>query len=389
MMVDRPGVYLHVEFGVAWPPKRPGRHGQITYLSKSLQQQHNSIPAIQHANDTNFYSHPQRRRRSHNPRDHAPQNTHTAIVANRPYNVAGPGTRQHPHPHYEPYYYYASRDYNQFRHPQPLQPSQTLPTFAQHNYGAHNLVHQQSGAGFERGRSAPPLGSDSPWDVEPEPMTATALPRQSQQLANSTSQLQRSDLPAHQYRLGADGMPWSPSPFPQGSTDPSSSSAVASIHAHSSIHSVPPISAASSESGHPRSLELGRPVVQIQPPDDRQRTAVREIQSLASAMMTVDNGFEDQWWYQGNRCLNVTGDQISTNNPRSAHDDSRLGWAIARAEGRYAVDSPASLHRSQTSSSSWANHVSPMSDGVSPVSDFHPGVRRSRTTPSNELRMSI
>lgn len=46
--------------------------------------------------------------------------------------------------------------------------------------------------------------------------------------------------------------------------------------------------------------------------DDRQQGRAREMETLATAMMTVDNGFEDQWWYQGHRLSNVAGDLISS-----------------------------------------------------------------------------
>lgn len=48
-------------------------------------------------------------------------------------------------------------------------------------------------------------------------------------------------------------------------------------------------------------------------PTERQTGWVKEMESLATAMMTVDNGFEDQWWNQGTRLVNVAGELIPAN----------------------------------------------------------------------------
>lgn len=48
-------------------------------------------------------------------------------------------------------------------------------------------------------------------------------------------------------------------------------------------------------------------------PNDRATGFVKEMESLATAMMTVDNGFEDQWWNQGTRLVNVAGELIPAN----------------------------------------------------------------------------
>lgn len=46
---------------------------------------------------------------------------------------------------------------------------------------------------------------------------------------------------------------------------------------------------------------------------------IKEMECLATAMMTVDNGFEDQWWNQGPRLVNVTGDLIPANANYTHH----------------------------------------------------------------------
>ena len=93
-------------------------------------------------------------------------------------------------------------------------------------------------------------------------------------------------------------------------------------------------------------------------------------------MMTVDNGFEDQWWYQGPRLVNIAGDLMP-----SAALAERYSPAACASRGEVvsaqAADSPAGT----------------MADLVSPVSDFSRSdgsssvLRRSPTTRSEELHM--
>ena len=46
--------------------------------------------------------------------------------------------------------------------------------------------------------------------------------------------------------------------------------------------------------------------------NDRPTGWIKEMECLATAMMTIDNGFEDQWWNQGTRLVNVAGDLVPT-----------------------------------------------------------------------------
>lgn len=97
-----------------------------------------------------------------------------------------------------------------------------------------------------------------------------------------------------QFRLGEEGMPWSPLAFPMESGDADDALATRD----SAPEFAPGL-------------------------DDREKGRAWEMESLAAAMMTVDNGFEDQWWYQGPRLVSVAGDLISPTalgafNPRNA-----------------------------------------------------------------------
>lgn len=127
--------------------------------------------------------------------------------------------------------------------------------------------------------------------------------------------------------------------------------------------------------------------------DDRNRGRTQEMQSLATALMTVDNGFEDQWWYQGSRLVNVTG-TVLVPTPLPTTGDGVvgvIGVLPERDAGEIRLRS-ASLHQSSTSfnptspRSSVVDIVSPVSDYPSPMSSYG-GLRRSLTTRSDELHM--
>lgn len=160
--------------------------------------------------------------------------------------------------------------------------------------------------------------------------------------------------------------------------------------------------------------------------DDRARGKAKDIQSLASALMTVDNGFEDQWWYQGPRLVNIYGNvMVPTAVPKSSfhpdHQQSSVGWAVSHEEAQRQknqndqyqmeqrrqeyqrrrqrhlslqeqqlesfVPSNASFQPvSPNSGTDTADIVSPLSDYPSPLSSYG-GLRRSLTTRSDELHL--
>lgn len=114
--------------------------------------------------------------------------------------------------------------------------------------------------------------------------------------------------------------------------------------------------------------------------DDADRGRAKEIQNLATAMLTVDNGFEDQWWYRGTRLVNVAGDLISPAALADMYQSSTLPvWTMSNSNNDTAE--PA------------AQMPPNSSDIVSPVSDFsvaereYPKLRRSITMQSDELHL--
>jgi hypothetical protein len=179
-------------------------------------------------------------------------------------------------------------------------------------------------------------------------MSSTALPTQS-----SRPQVWKA-LPPNpaEFRLGEDAMPWSASPYAQGYMGETSTT------------------------NGPDLLGF-TPIV-----DDREKVRTKEMQSLATALMTVDNGFEDQWWYQGSRLVNIAGDLI-TPTALAARYQAEMASAWPSAN----IESPITGTADMFSPSQNSMYmVSPISAGPSPVAD-HPGLKRSLSTRSEELHI--
>lgn len=235
----RPGLYVHVELGLTWRTLKT-RH--LTYMSKGLRPRRRVPPNTNFlADDHSCDSHDRCACSCHNHRQYYHYYHHARAIP------AASVTMQEQEP-----------PMTRLAVPQALRPGQE-----QSRSRSRSRSTRSSTAGIYRGNSAPPPFNDSPWDADPEPMTATALPRR-----RSPPRLYKA-LPAipSQRRLGEDEMPWTvaSSPFP--------------VSPDCTIN----------EGQHGAYF------------DDRARGRALEMQSLAAALITVDNGFEDQWWYQGQR----------------------------------------------------------------------------------------
>lgn len=139
------------------------------------------------------------------------------------------------------------------------------------------------------------------------------------------------DLPEvpSRFRLGEDGMPWEGTwQFPLGfepflEPDPY-------LRPPSSVTSTRPSSDHTGE--RPRTPEQrSRPISEFSPQspprgDDHARR--HELEALGHAMMTVDNGFENQWWNQGERNhLAAVAPPPATR--RQMEEQMALGWVGA------------------------------------------------------------
>jgi len=335
-MAERPSVYFHLEMGLQWRPRTsdgpdPGSQSrQLTYMSKSARQRAHQFPRQLPPPTTNYLTDSQYQ---HHPSNQLHQSTYQ--LSQQSQSQCGATLFGH-----------------QPRIAQPA-PAGPPPTQLQHHPTQApqqgRVVRSRGRSSHDRGRSAPPPLSDNSWDDTPEPMAATALPKRK---PLSTRPQIWKDLPPlpGEFRLGHDNMPWSPTE--EYSQDPVV---------------VSPDSAAVRYSQRPSTNQMT---------DENDKVHTKEMQSLATAMMTVDNGFEDQWWYQGPRLVNIAGDLMPS--AALAERYSPAGCA-SRGEvvSAQAADSPAGT---------MADLVSPMSDcSRSDGSSFI--LRRSLTTCSEELHM--
>ncbi|KAI9150177.1 hypothetical protein HJFPF1_09932 [Paramyrothecium foliicola] len=369
-MAGRPAVYFHVEFGVSWTPGQPTKSRQATYASRGYRNQPNQLPRRLQAATSNYLP------SSISPDQRIPQQH----VAHEPRaTVENPGYYQE---YYAPQYghrrhhitYPRPMDHQHQHHAQPVRPGP--PPHAATSRERRSRSRSMNRPSQERGRSAPPpANATPPWDAEPEPMTATILPSK----PTGSRPLQANPT---QFRLDDEDLPWSTT-FPPGFIVP--------LDDDSDTHSSQPGDRGTF--GPPRRLE------------ERDRGRVTEIESLAAALMTVDNGFEDQWWNQGPRLVNIGGELKSAAalesmivpRERAPSVDTAEELRIARARLGSIVSpvvddaEPSMMTRRASLATdspvpSIVDIVSPVSDSNSPIPSFRM-VRRSMTTRSDELHM--
>ncbi|KAM5341629.1 hypothetical protein ACJ41O_014660 [Fusarium nematophilum] len=409
-MSERPAIYVHFELGVSWP-KHITKDRHITYISKSMRDRANQFPRQLPPANTNYLAAPTQ---------------YQVAYQQAPVQVQQPQTRpQHQltyHPTYIPPNTY-NRDpvsavpaqassYQPYRPPQaehhireyyaPPAPAHTQHSQAQEE-NRRSSRSLSSRSSHERGRSAPPPFNSSPWDVN------------SKSNAQGEAQVWKA-LPAtpNRYRLGEDDMPWSTWNFPMGYNDNDEEDENDKGGEESRPRPrEPSMRATWGPEFPPESSRRGDL-------DDRTTGKARDIQSLATALMTVDNGFEDQWWYQGPRLVNIHGTVlVPTAVPKSSfHPDYQqgsVGWAVSSEEEQrllhqqreepqrhqrhqrqhslpqlqqqqYPFPPSSASFQAVSPRSSVVDIVSPMSDYPSPLSSFG-GLRRSLTTRSDELHM--
>ncbi|KAM0416980.1 hypothetical protein ACHAPT_013004 [Fusarium lateritium] len=422
-MGDRPAVYVHFELGVSWP-KHLSKDRHITYISKSMRDRANQFPRQLPPANTNYLAVPTQYQVAYQqqpvPQIQEPQirpphqlTYYTNEIPPNTYNrdsVTAAPTQDAQYQPYQPPQQQEQHYLHEYYAPvAPVQPQEVVEE-------VRGTSRSMSRSSHERGRSAPPPFNSSPWDVgsssnnQGAPQIWKALP-----------------ATPNQYRLGEDDMPWSTWNFPMGYNENEEEGG-------------------DGEGGESRSREAsiratwgpefpGEPTRRPES-DDRHRGKARDIQSLATALMTVDNGFEDQWWYQGPRLVNLHGTVlVPTAVPKSSfHPDFQqgsVGWAVSREEELRQKDVQEQYQRHlqkqhlqkqkqhlqqlqqhqqrqlqqqqrqqqqdtfapSTASfqavsprSSAADIVSPLSEYPSPLSSYG-GLRRSLTTRSDELHM--
>ncbi|OIW26388.1 hypothetical protein CONLIGDRAFT_470594 [Coniochaeta ligniaria NRRL 30616] len=333
----RPQVYVHVEFGVSWTADQPPRNHEVTYRSRALRERLPPFPRQVPAPNTNYLS-----------------------------NAA---------PSHGPVPYDWDMYHGYYAPPLP-QPELSRDIQRQGGEEPRRSSRSESRSSHERGQSAPPPFGNNPWDVN--------VP-QAQQLAYQTGQGARQppevwkalpEVPSR-FRLGEDSLPWGAWSVPYG-YDPEA-------HPQDDEYHQPSVSTAAGTSGsNVASATSPTEVSVFSPgpsgpgfrPDDPGRA--HELGALGAALMTVDNGFENQWWYQGQREEVTTGDVVgeTIQNPQRFSRNS-LGWAVAStAASRF---DGLSLGTTDVMSSPLHAFASPDSAAG------HPPLTRSLSTRSDEL----
>ncbi|CAJ2508817.1 Uu.00g138430.m01.CDS01 [Anthostomella pinea] len=220
------------------------------------------------------------------------------------------------------------------------------------------------GSSHERGRSAPPPINDSPWDARAS-TTATLFPHRSQALSDQPRAWKALPTTPGQFRLGEDGLPWSAWAWPSDPNGYEDESPFAN---------------------NPTTVHLS--------PERRRRIEdperVRELETLSTAMMTVDNGFENQWWFQGPRAstTRASDDGDNDNNDDDDNDDDDDARPLSAAEAMLLASAEPPATGGDTYDSGPPNPydiVSPISDMSSPTPSFRGPLYRSLTTRSEEL----
>ncbi|OLN87621.1 hypothetical protein CCHL11_05708 [Colletotrichum chlorophyti] len=325
----RPQIFVHFEFGVSFSSRHAPNQHSVTYTSRNFRDRAQSFPRQVPPPTTNYLTEPTVQPQQQQARDSQPI-----------------------HEYYQPQY-------------------QPTPTHAEPRRRSRQ-ESRSTGSSHERGSSAPPPWNDSPWDAEPDALGSSALPRRQPPVTNPPDYWKALPEVPSRFRLGEDDMPWSASSWPGEFGMPDESEA----DDYSSELSMK-FRDVSVTSGTPAPRER----------DDPGRR--QELESLSAAMMTVDNGFEDQWWYQGERQL------VSATVARDPASSATYATATAAAE---AVPQTSARNGNGRESMVWDisqddPHASMMSATiynpsvlVSPMTEHaSPRIHRSLTTRSEEL----
>lgn len=344
-MDDRPGVYVKFEVGVSWP-RHINKRRSISYTSGGLKDRNQrALPAAAPVSST-----------SHHHRPAEAQLRSDQAYLRHIYNYASQSNYVSEQPYWQQYHAAASVGHTTAVQTNPA-PNNAVPVQDQYapyrpacDHGTLPLPHVDPSARRSRspsshnsrGSSAPPPTHDRPWDDEPEPMASTALPRQNIMPLSRPHIFKPLPATPNQFRLGDDLMPWT------GSPDPAAYSALEDSRRGQAETSFP------------------APGASAIPPmktseDDRERGRTVEMQSLATALMTVDNGFEDQWWFQGPRMTTIAGDLIAPAPLRDMYEQVPDGRA-------YSLPSSGPHFQANTPASTIVDLVSPLSGYSSPLS---------------------
>lgn len=390
--LHRPQVFVRVEFGVSWSPQHSPRTRGLQYRSRGIRERSPNFPRQVAAPNTNYLAavsiqqfQQQQAQQYAQSQQQLQQQQHQQHqqIQHRP--VDRPQSSRPPHSQ-------PPRERPEQRRSKSKQIEQLQDKGI---FQESRRSSRSSKSSHERGRSAPPPLSDNNWDVISPGTSSRAMQGSSTAAATATRSASNlwKDLPEvpSRFRLGEDGMPWDSLSFPLGwdpyieaddlLQEPSEHSFpyqdVPQPRRESPSTPEPPVrNPARVTFSMPTEEQHYRPYRQ----DDPER--VRELEALGSAMMTIDNGFENQWWNQGERqpmpFTPVAGDLIVPVHPPPSSGDTfqdqlALGWQSYLPPG--AMDERLSFSTAN-------NIVSPVSSGGT---DGYPRLSRSLSTRSEEL----
>lgn len=345
--LSKPQIFVQLAFGVSWSQRHTPQTHTLTYMSRNLKNARDSgnFPRQVPAPNTNYLDVPeQQQQRQHRSREHAGRH-HQHRQQSRPRHH---GQQSHA--------LAQSREHGRPRAQTNNQPNEQLRVRPRR--GSRG---EARGTLHERGRSAPPPFNDSPWDVHHASGSTLSPYRGNGEPSQASKAL---PAPPSQYRLGEDGLPWSAWAWPADAPDrPDGDDG-------DSSNETP-------YANNPTTVPLSTDRLHGEDPE-----RVRELESLSTAMMTVDNGFESQWWYQGNR------ESVETWWPQDSEDDETEGArTLTTAEALLLSNSepPSAIEYSNEPLASFHDMVSPISDTSSPAQSFRGPLYRSLTTRSEEL----
>ena len=329
-----PHIYVHLEVGISWTSKKQPKSHEVTYGSrgskavreKAVHEKEQcpgpKLPRQMSAPDPTYlaaiHDFEQRQSRTR-------ENRKAARPAPSPapqFDVSIPDGRLNPYHQMQEYYqvagYYGS------------------PQHATSSWTQRRRSRSGSKSAGERGQSAPPPTGDNPWDVGLVGDQVTGASNSRPDLSPRPPSDIWKALPAapNQFRLGEAGMPWSsPMVFDTGTGSNDDVSDLPSAHHRqdsvptfhpddeASIYEASPVTGVSVFSpGLSKSHTRG----------DSEPASVRDLEDLSAAMVTVDNGFENQWWNQGQRRSMVPPAPIEEPPALNRRISVRsLGWAVA------------------------------------------------------------
>lgn len=381
--LQRPQVFVKVEFGVSWSPQHAPRSRGFQYRSRALRERAAYFPRHVPAPTTNYLA------------ATSIQQFQQAQVPQF-YDQRAPEPSQ---PHQEPPQPEQVRQQGQPQQEHQRSRSRQVdftsaPEEPQEDQRTSREERRSSSERHGRGRSAPPPLSDNNWDVVHPQMMADNPVGSSTAYATADRPVSDvwKDLPEvpTRFRLGEEGMPWESVTFPMGwepfmEPDP--------LLQPPSSHASPDPQYSQAVSRPSEEAPTSPTVVQIESPIESPRyrredpERVRELEALGSAMMTVDNGFENQWWNSGERQPMATALYPPPTTRDHVREQLALGWAMAHVPPESSTTAGAgavSILSGEPGTATLNNVV------VSPVSSYsgpeiQPGLSRSLSTRSDEL----